>query len=165
MWQDTGSTNKSSVSLNPTVSGSFCWFRWVQLEERESSSNDNCCVACWFRYFYLVSLFVSVFSLPDGLMPVPSPYSSFRFIYAEVICSSSARMLFYLSFWSSWHILENRCRLFLFFLLLLFCSLFWSGLFCCVILPDMLAFHLLYLDNCECFVFLCLTVCDDNFFL
>ena len=69
-----------------------------------------------FVFFFLVSLFVSLFFLPDGLMPVPSSYSSFCFIYAEVICSSSACMLFLavVLFFLN-HILQNRCRLFLFF--------------------------------------------------
>ena len=38
----------------------------------------------------------------------------------------------------------------------------WSGLFCCVLVPGTLAFHLLYLDELRLFGLLCLTVCDHR---
>ena len=155
-----------------------------------------------FRLFGRFSLF-PYFYLPPGLMPVTSSSSSCCFIRAAALCSSWARMLFFLQpLWSSrltffrtlvgffcplpfsafcgisvlifvlfrpcssylflfstyvvllaafliflHHILQNSCLLF-------FCCLFsscfhyffWSGSFCCDLVPGTLAFHLPYLD-------------------
>ena len=56
------------------------------------SSNDTCCLACFF--FFALFLFVPLFSLPAGLMPVSCSSSSCCFVRPAVICSSSVRMLF-----------------------------------------------------------------------
>ena len=44
-------------------------------------------------------------------------------------------------------------RLFRSYFSFFFPGLVWSGLFCCVLVPDTLAFHLTHLDYCGCFVF------------
>ena len=113
-------------------------------------------------------------SLPAGLITVYFSSSPCCFVRATGpgICSSSARMLFFwqpflsdlLASHSSEHLsFVLLCFLFrslFFFFFLLFFS--WSGLFCCVLVPGTLSFHLLYLDKLRLFVLLCFTVCDHR---
>ena len=125
MWQGTGSTSKCNVRYyrpKPYVQCvvvliCFCWVQWG---ERESGSNDTCCLACFVLFAMFLSLFPS-FSLPAGLMPVSSSSSS-CFVRAAVICSSSARILYVLAAFLIFlhHILQNSCRLFFVFLVLIF---------------------------------------------
>ena len=44
----------------------------------------------------------------------------------------------------------------------LFFLFFWSGLFCCIIVPGTLAFQLPYLDQLRSFMFFCLTESDHK---
>ena len=48
------------------------------------------------------------------------------------------------------------------FIFLMFLFFLWPDLFCCVLVPDTLVFHLLYLDELRLFGLLCLTVVCDN---
>ena len=108
------------------------------------------------RYFFFVfyvleshySEFLSAsFLFFFGLMPVSSSSSSCCFACAAAVCSLSARIYVVLvAFLILHHVLQNSCRLFCLLYLPFFFSFFWSGLFCCVLVPGTLAFHVPHLD-------------------
>ena len=64
------------------MSGSFHFvcYRLFQWGQRESGSNDACCLACLFNRFFLASLFLLPFPLPAGLIPV-RPYTGTFFLF------------------------------------------------------------------------------------
>ena len=111
---------------------------------------------------------ISTISLSPEITDLPTLSSSCCFVRATGTCSSSARiLLFLLPFVSVLCITFFRtpvvCFALFFFLLFFFFFFFffiWSGLFCCVLVPGMLAFHLVYLDEFRLFGLLCFTVCD-----
>ena len=155
-------------SLEPsTARGSFCF---IFFEFNEGSAKATVMTGCR-SLFLFAPLFPSSPAL-SCLMPVSSSSSSCCFVRAthvlHSICFSSARMLFLQPFLSDLLITFFKtpavcfalfCFVFL-FSSSSFVSLFvWSGLFCCVLAPGTLAFHLLYLDELRMFGLLCFTVC------
>ena len=89
----------------------FVCFRWVQWGERESGSNDTCCLACLFCSFCRVSLFVPLF------FPPRRPYTGTFFLVFVLVrsCSSymflsSTYVVLLAAFLTLHHILQN-CRL------------------------------------------------------
>ena len=143
VWLTSGTC--AAIALNPTVSGSFCLFRWFQWGERESGRNDSYCLAYLFCTFCIFPLSVALF------FPPPRPYAGIVFL-VFVLFRPCISNLFLFSTYHTYvflvaflifldHILQTCGRLFWSFLIFL-----WSGLYRCVIVPCTLPFHFIYLD-------------------
>ena len=123
--------------------------------------------------FFLFVLFLSMKQqLPSSCcLSSQQQLSSCCLVRATGICSSPARMLFFLqplsdilASHSSEHLsFVLLClSLLLFFSLLVFLFFVMSGCFWCVLVPGTLALHLTYLDELRLFGLLCFTVCDHR---
>ena len=145
----------------------LCFFPRVQLGERESdSSNGLSLLSFFFAQIFFFFFFAPLFPSPPALcMPVSSSSSSCCFARATGICSSSARMLFFLQpfFPILYRILQSIYLLCIFhFSFFLFFSFFTVWLVLFAIVLGTLAFHLLYLDEVRLFGLLCFTACDHT---
>ena len=143
----------ATIALNPTTVSSSCCVVFVEFKGGSAKA------AAVVRLVVVLSFLLiacALFPLPAGLMPASS-YSSCCFVRATNICSSLSPVLFLWPFLSdvlashSSEHLSFSC-FFLFFL--------WSGLFCCVLVPVTLAFHLIYLGELRLYGLLCPTVFD-----
>ena len=87
------------------------------------------------------------------------PFRSSCITFFRTAVVDFALFFFHLLFFS--FIFFSSFFLFFFSFFLFFIVQVWSGLFCCVLVPDTLALHLLHLDELRPPVWLlCFTVCD-----
>ena len=124
--------------------------------EREICSNDTCGLICAFCF--LLTLFLSSLSFPP-CRPYAGIFSLFFVLFRP--CNSClflfrVHVILLAALVILRHVVQNSCR----FLFVLFFLVLWSGLFCCVLVPGTLAFHLLCVDKLQSFLFFSVSVCD-----
>ena len=125
----------------------------------------------YFKFYYIVGTHTHVYILLFFLQPLLSDrlasHSSEHLSF--VLLSYILFVLQPLLSVFLRRIIQNTCRLFR-IIFSLFSSLFfsfsffslWSGLFCCVLVPGKLTFHLIYLDELQLFRLRFLTESDHS---